>query len=176
MKKTICLTLILLSMLGCLTACDTENIVGEIIVYDILGIPVPSQEVNNADVFMDGSYTQYDGGEEAKAFFDKYVNLDGHKDFSFKYRYVRRTYGKKGMYLTYASGFVVDVYYEESDFYSIAHSIIPDTDEDIKYTNDLEVVGGFFKITQITNEDLPENSLCSVMFDKQHHTIRYVVP
>ena len=157
-----------------LTSCDSEETVRDIIVHDIIGVPVSVEEVNDTNIFIDGAYTKYRGGEEAKVFFDKYVNLSGHKDVSFNYRYSERSMSpKRGIYLRNKSGFVVDVYYEESAFYSVAHSIISDTDEDIKYENDLSPAYSF-RITKIINEDLSEKSLCSVMFDARHCTIRYV--
>lgn len=141
-----------------------------------LGLTPPSTiiEEDNIDVFFDGSYTEYNGGEDAAAFFNNYVELDNYKDIAFHYRYSSMVWATNVGVIHDASGFVVDVYYEEKDFLDIVQYLAPYTEAAEKLEHNVLHSGYPFYITTITDDSLNQENVYSVMFDKQHFTIRYL--
>lgn len=167
MKFLIRLSCILLVCLS-LSSCNMD-----FWLHYYLPIPKETFETDDISLFLDGSYKEYNGGEDAAAFFDKYVKIDKYKDIDFHYSYQERALATNVGILYDASAFVVDVYYEENDFWDIVGQLAPYTDNagNLEYEI-LNSVTPFYD-TIITDNSLNQENACSIMFDKQHYTIRY---
>ena len=175
--KIICLFLSCLSLSSCnILEAFEPLLMSTVFYYDSIEPEGETFSINDVNVFFDGSYKEYDGGEEASVFFSKYVKLYNYKDMAFRYRYTSKTATFNSPIIIGASAYAVDVYYEEEDFYSAAEEIVPYVNksegshgEYLAYTEPVA-----FFITRIIDETLNQDNLYTVMFDKKHFTIRYV--
>ena len=125
------------------------------------------QKVDDIESFFDNSYSEYNGGEKAKEFFDSYVYLNEYKDIAFNYidaeKYI-------SFLRTPHTAFIVDVYYEEDVFYEIAEKILPDTNAET--ISEMTTRNFDVSIITLDKELYRENTAC-VMFDLEYNTIRY---
>jgi len=125
---------------------------------------------HNADDFLTEKYVKYNGGKEAKQFFDEYVNIEDCKDIAFHYCDGDRLITIDGRCQTI---FIVDAWYEEDIFHETVNEILKDTKtpalDPANYTCD-----GFYVSYDVTKEDnlYVENS-AEFMIDVKHNTIRY---
>ena len=84
-------------------------------------------KVDDENVFLDKTYTEYVGGQDAKTFFDKYVCADQYKDLAFHYYYADHVAASSIGVILNPSIFVVDVYYDSYDFSVVTSAILPHT-------------------------------------------------
>ena len=145
--------------------------------YSTLNIPDETIANDDVNCFLDGSYIELSGGDEAAAFFNKYVKLDKYKDIAFHYRYHERATLYYMDVLYDATVFVVDVYYEENDFWNIVEQIAPYNEhpEEVK-----QKIIDYIENDQFYGINIEDNSLnldnsYYVWFDAQHFTVRYTL-
>ena len=128
---------------------------------------------DSVDDFFSEAYVLYNGGEDAKAFFDEYVNLEGYRDIHFHY-----VDGEKVIALyNFFTVFVVDVYYENEQFFEVSNSLLQSNvgvNAEIyfsEYDGKHKIAFDGFKVKK-TDENYKSNT-AAVMFDPRYYTIRY---
>lgn len=163
-SKFICLLFVCLT----LSSCNLDDF----LYYSIK----PNSEnikVDDENVFLDKTYTEYVGGQDAKTFFDKYVCADQYKDLAFHYYYADHVAASSIGVILNPSIFVVDVYYDSYDFSVVTFAILPHTNMSGEMPSQI-IREGFWCVTRVIDDNLNQDNLCSVMFDEEHNTIRYV--
>ena len=166
-SKIMCLLLVCLT----LSSCNLDDYL-----YYSIKPNLNSDDVDDVTVFLDGTYAEYVGGQDAKAFFDKYVRADSYKDIAFHYHYSDHILTKTNGILLNPSIFAVDIYHYNDDFFEIAYDIMPLTNmANRSYSEYLSPNDGNFLVTRVIDENLNQDNLYSVMMDDEHRTIRYVV-
>ena len=123
-------------------------------------------ETTNIEFYLNNSYVNYTGGNEAKKFFDKYVNVNSYENISF---YFKDSSKKIGMY-NYWTVFAVDVNYEEDDFFDIAKKIVLDTEEPVLHK---DTGYGLREYVIIKDEPLYYNNYATFYIDVGNYMIRY---
>lgn len=129
------------------------------------------KETHNAQDFLNGNYQSFNGGEEAKRFFDEYAYTQKYKDIAFHYYD-----GNKQISFYYAwvkTIFVLDVWYEEDIFFNVVDEILADTDSKILYPQNYEYDGFYNAYTITKNDNLYVDNYAAFYIDVNHHTIRY---
>lgn len=144
-------------------------------VHFYLPIPYETFETDDISLLVDESYKEYDGGEDAAMFFNKYAKIDKYKDIDFHYSYREIALETNVGILYDASVFIVDVYYEENDFWDIVEQLAPYTDCTGNLKNKILSSETPFYDANVIDNSLNQENACSVMFDEQHCTIRYAL-
>ena len=125
------------------------------------------RETNDVEDYLDGSYIKFNGGEEAKHFFEEYARTDSYKDIGFNYRDA----GKLIELYKYKTAFALDVYYEAEDFDRIFDAIVFDTDIQESYCS----FGEILVYNLIKNEPLYLENSAMFFIDKDNHRIIYAL-
>lgn len=128
------------------------------------------KKTHDVNDFHTGNYVEYNGGEEAKQFFDEYANLDAYRDIDFHY------YDGDKVITIYDAWcktmFALDVWYEEDVFFETVDEILKDTHKTTLSDNNYKDDG--FQCYIITREDdLYVNNYAAFFIDVKLHTIRY---
>ena len=117
-------------------------------------------ETHDSESYFSESYLKYNGGKEAKEFFDEYVYNGDYKDIAFHYK----DGDKMISTLNYCTAFVLDIYYED-----IPQNIIG------SYASSSHYYIAPFSIYKIDrNDDIYDDNSAFIMFDGPHKTVRYV--
>ena len=150
-----------------------------VILYCLISIPIAIHNRNidkthSTTVFWEQTYTSYNGGMDAKAFFDEYAHFDNCKDIAFNYidgeKYI-------GLY-NHCTVFALDVYYDDVDFLKISDTIltklIGQTAKEyfITFDGKRNVPFSGYKVER--SESIYEENNASILFDPRYNTIRYV--
>jgi hypothetical protein len=128
------------------------------------------KKTHDVNDFHTGNYVEYNGGEEAKQFFDEYANLDAYRNIDFHY------YDGDKVITIYDAWcktmFALDVWYEEDVFFETVDEILKDTHKTTLSDNNYKDDG--FQCYIITREDdLYVNNYAAFFIDVKLHTIRY---
>ena len=119
-------------------------------------------ETHDIEMFRSEAYLKYNGGPDAKKFFDEYAIFKDYKDAGFHYK----DGDKMISTLNHCTAFVLDIYYEE----------MPDEIlESYNLNLDFHHYQRPFSIYKIDSEkDIYTKNSAFVMMDPQHKTVRYV--
>jgi hypothetical protein len=138
---------------------------------------IPFTEVDrthNVHDFFDNFYIAYNGGKCACWFFNEYAYVEKYKAIAFHYVDGEKYNG----FFKYQTLFVLDVYYDKEVFMEISDRILTEqTGKDAKSffaTSDGMPDTPFHGCKIIKGEFPYDTNNASVLFDPQHHTIRYV--
>lgn len=154
-------------------------LIGFAILYLLISFPIALHnskidKTHSATAFLEQTYTSYNGGIEAKVFFDEYAYVDNYKDIAFNY-----VDGEKyiGLY-NHFTVFALDVYYDEIDFLEISDTILSEitgqTAKEFFITFDGKRNVAFSGCKVEKGESVYEGNNASILFDPRYNTIRYV--
>ena len=127
-------------------------------------------DVRDKDAFLSDEYAGYNHGEDAKEFFDSYADTGEYKDLSFYYHD-----GEKLIQLFLKSKFkgwtvfMLDVCYEEDQFYQIADTVLDEVGE----TQLKNSVDNWCEYKIVKNDPLYQQNTAIIMFDEERYIIRY---
>lgn len=128
------------------------------------------KEDSNAESFLSGRYVKYNGGREAAEFFEEYVDLKDYKEIAFNYSDAEKAIS----FYKYHTCFVVDIYYEDETFISVAHNILAKAGYEDRYLEEAEPqIGNFIPVKVSLSEKMDEKHSCCVLFDRDFSTVRY---
>lgn len=128
------------------------------------------RKTHNVNDFLTEKYVKYNGGTEAKHFFNEYVNLEEYKDIAFHYcdgdRLITIDTRCKTM-------FILDVWYEDDIFFETVNKILKDTKTPTLDHNNYECDGFYVGYFVTKADDLYVENSAEFMIDVKHNTIRY---
>lgn len=154
------------------------TLVVSIIIYYLISAMIFMYNINIeksdcVDDLFSKNYVSYNGGEDAQLFFEEYLNLEGYKDVKFHYMD-----GEKIIALyNFFTVFVVDVYYENEQFFELSNTLIQHNEgvSAEAYFNEYDglhkIAFSGFKIKK--SDTIYQNNTAAIMFDPRYYTIRY---
>lgn len=128
------------------------------------------KRTDSKDDFLNNNYVQYNGGKEARIFFEEFADVEGNKVISFKYRDKDKAITLKSATHTV---FALDIKYSSENYYHHKNNIWKDTDmpninEIMNYYN------SFLLTTVMLDKDVYKNNYCGIFFNDNDYIIRYI--
>ncbi len=122
-------------------------------------------EVSGAEYFLQNDYVEYQGGEKAKLFFDRYTD-------SFDYINIAFEHHAGGVVGNYAATYILDLQYIPEQYENTKNNILVH----FALESDLETFpyGGFIVNLITINEEIYNNNFCLICFDDDYNIVRYI--